>query len=515
MTTFRMSSCNSNSNSSSNCSSRRSTMMITIFVGHSIIIAIILLIGGVDSFTANNYHQPSTITTTRKRSYNQRYDNKLLPSCRRRLRLSHHQKKNHFLLTRHYSSSMDKKNGSIIRNSSNNVVVDDDDNEKNNYGTEKNLEQQQQQSVSVSEVVGERYICLFDNYHKVKGSYFNALFDQMLDQTRFEYKNMIFCTTNADIQNIIINNDNDSDNVADDDDDDDDDGIHKDDDETTSTSTTTTTTTTTTKIASMLDELKISLDLKEIPELFIMDDWNPLKIQERFSVSSDSRPPPPSIIWLYGNYNALHTRHLLRTSGFDKYIQKQCASSFSSTTSSSSSSSSSSSNPNTSMFIGEGTGALCASYTMDIAVSISKEGGSNKNNDRIQNAVVPELQKFGLQLIYDGSSDNDNDNNNNFDIDIQNLKDDQVFVWSQQQQQQDESDYSTATATATATATKFIITPSKRGTIEKYETPNPLPPLFIATNDDNKEGVQCNGEPSIDPSRSIQTQDIGESEEWW
>ncbi|OEU14463.1 hypothetical protein FRACYDRAFT_241008 [Fragilariopsis cylindrus CCMP1102] len=241
-----------------------------------------------------------------------------------------------------------------------------------------------------------------------------------------------------------------------------------------------------------------------------MDDWNPLKIQERFSVSSDSRSPPPSIIWLYGNYNALHTRHLLRTSGFDKYIQTQCASSFSSTTSS---------NPSTSMFIGEGTGALCASYTMDIAVSISKEGGGNNNNDRIQNAVVPELQKFGLQLIYDGSSDNNDSNNNNFDIDIQNLKDDQVFVWSQQQQQQqqDESDYSTATATptATATATKFIITPSKRGTIEKYETPNQLPPLFIVTNDDNKEGVQCNGEPSIDPSRSIQTQDIGESEEWW
>jgi hypothetical protein len=477
MITFRMS-----SSSSSSSSSRRSTMMI--LVRHSIITAIIhiiviilisslslgsnnnkLVIRGVDSFTAQ-HHQPSTTATTKGRSYNQRYYNKLLSSCRH-----HHQKKkNRFLLTRHYSSSMDNNN------------------------TEKNLEQLQS--------VGERYICLFDNYNKVKGSYFNALFDQMFDQTRFEYKHVAFLITNADIQNIIKErNDHDNNGNVDDNDDDDDEEADVDHDETT----TTTTMSTASKIMDpILNDLKVTLDLNEIPELFIMDDWNPLKIQERFSSSVSSQQP--SIIWVYGNYNALNTRHLLRTSGFDKYIQKQCASSSSS--SSSTTSSTESSYHYTSMFIGEGTGALCASYTMDIANTAlsSKEKGGN-NNDPKNVVVVPELQKFGLQLICgDGSSDSDD---NNFDIDIQNLKDDQVFVWSQQQQQ-DESDDSSSTATATAT--KFIITPSKRGTIEKYETPNQLPPLIITN---NKEGVQCNGEPSIDPSRSIQLQDIGESEEWW
>jgi len=154
------------------------------------------------------------------------------------------------------------------------------------------------------------------------------------------------------------------------------------------------------------------------------------------------------------------------------------------------------------MYIGEGTGALCVSYTMDIATTLSSKVDDKYNND--PKYVVPEYQKFGLQLLSYGdgiNSDNSDDNkNSNIDIDIQDLQDDQVFVWSQQQE-------------VSATATKFIITPSKRGTIEKYETPNQLPPLVTVSNDG--EGVQCDGEPSIDPSKSIQVQDIGISEDWW
>jgi hypothetical protein len=374
---------------------------------------------------------------------------------------------------------------------------------------------------NVADAVGERYICLFDDYNKVKGSYFNALFDQMFEQTRINIehsnKHVVFLTTKADIQNIINNkesrrNDDENNVNADSVDNADDDHDHDNDDNVDNDNT---------KIIMepILNDLKLTLDLNDIPELFIMDDWNPLKIQERFSDSSSSlssQKPLPSIVWLYGNYNTFHTRHLLRISGFDKFIQKQCASSVVSSSSSSSSSESSSESSTsttttntttttTSMYIGEGTGALCVSYTMDIATTLSSKVDDKYNND--PKYVVPEYQKFGLQLLSygDGSnsdnSDNSDDNkNSNIDIDIQDLQDDQVFVWSQQQE-------------VSATATKFIITPSKRGTIEKYETPNQLPPLVTVSNDG--EGVQCDGEPSIDPSKSIQVQDIGISEDWW
>lgn len=90
------------------------------------------------------------------------------------------------------------------------------------------------------------------------------------------------------------------------------------------------------------------------------------------------------------------------------------------------------------------------------------------------------------------------------------------------------------TTTTTTTTTKFIITPSQKGTIEKYESiSNPLPPLVLnnrrrssnrkSNNDDEEnkadeaEGVHCYGEPSIDPSKSIQVSEtnLGITEEWW
>ena len=79
---------------------------------------------------------------------------------------------------------------------------------------------------------------------------------------------------------------------------------------------------------------------------------------------------------------------------------------------------------------------------------------------------------------------------------ITTLRTDQVLVWSQTTDQE------------STTATTFVMTPCKKGTIENFETPPPLPPLGKTSN--THGGVPCEGEPAIDPSRTMQQ--IGDSE---
>jgi hypothetical protein len=80
--------------------------------------------------------------------------------------------------------------------------------------------------------------------------------------------------------------------------------------------------------------------------------------------------------------------------------------------------------------------------------------------------------------------------------------DGQVYVWSQDVAINDEDDDNRMIAT------RFIMTPCRRGMIENFTNPRPLP--LVIDEADLDEGVPCVGEPAVDPSRAIQR--VGDSE---
>ncbi len=298
--------------------------------------------------------------------------------------------------------------------------------------------------------VGSRYLCLLDDFEKTRGPYCFALFDQLFEQTNHERKYVAFLTTQKDLDSVSKSND-------------------------------------ASALESMLETLESSLDLDGPPEVFVLEDWNPLALEERFaSVATETetnREDAPTILWLYGCHNAFYTRHLLRTSGFDRWIQEQCASS-------------SVPNRDNCIFVGEGTGAVCASASMDAAKARGDEARG-----------APELQVYGLNLLSDGVVFVDNETKSRQVSEgypeIEVCREDEVFVWAQ--------------PPSLEVATKFAMAPNRRGTIEKHTTLEPLSPLVIRSNDDiaeQTEGVACYGEPSVDPSRSAQAETIGDSE-WW
>ena len=319
---------------------------------------------------------------------------------------------------------------------------------------------------------GSRYVCLLEDYKKTMGPYFFALFDQLIEQTGHEKKHVAFLTAQKDLDELLsANNEKDTDNIN------------------------------TGALESLLETMESSLDLDGPPEVFVLEDWNPMALEERFSsfkgVDSEPRNMDPTIVWLYGKHNAFYTRHLLRTSGFDRWIEEHCASS-------------SVSPPgfDNCVFVGEGTGALCAGDTMDAP----KARGNDPRG-------APELQVYGLKLlgeddgkgvVFVGKEEEEEDNGNSISElypRIEVCREDEVFVWAQPHTIKDPEEEQVAT--------KFVMAPNRRGTIERYETCNPLPPLIIRTKAvKDTEGVACYGEPSVDPSRSAQAVTIGDSE-WW
>ncbi len=312
---------------------------------------------------------------------------------------------------------------------------------------------------------GSRYICLFQDYEKTTGPYFFALFDQLLEQTLHKKKHVAFLTTQKDIDALSTENEPNT-------------------------------------LESKLETIKSFLDLDRSPEVFVLEEWNPLALEERFGSTADRATAEattqsqrdqmniPTVVWLYGRHNGFYTRHMLRTSGFDRWIQEQCASSYIP-------------GLENCVFIGEGTGALCAGVTMDPA----KARGDDANG-------APELQVYGLNLLGDESTGVVFVDGNTTSEQKSNLIDrycrleicleDEVFVWAQPPLLEEQ------------VATKFVMAPNRRGTIEKHATLDPLPPLIIRSNadEDKTEGIACYGEPSIDPSRSAQAETIGDSE-WW
>ena len=355
---------------------------------------------------------------------------------------------------------------------------------------------------------GGRYVLLFEDYQKVRGPYFFALFDQMIEQTetltsststtaRVANRRVAFCTTRKDLEQRITDVDVDATvdiDVA-------------------------TVSAAAAAALPLLEDLRSSLELETIPELFVMDDWNPWLLEQRFGDSSnasdgddndsddDNDNRMPTIFWLHGTYNAFHTRHLLRTSGFDRLLREQCAHDRDATPSH---------NDDCRLFIGEGTGAACAGVTMEAARVVRGDDPSKS----------PELQAFGLQLLGDDvastasakmvgatttKSDNTtttNDNNNNARAHTHaHAHNPPVCVWAQQPRER--------------TATSFVFRPGQRGAIEGYNTErDPMLPLVENRKNEQQqqqhaqEGVVCTGEPSIDPSRAAQAGGIGDSE-WW
>ena len=304
---------------------------------------------------------------------------------------------------------------------------------------------------------GSRYLCLLKDYETVEGPYFSALFDQLFEQTKHITKSVVFLTTQKDLDDLCSRN---GDNA----------------------------------LNSRFSNLTQSLDLDKDPTLFVLDDWNPMLLESHFPSlkfnNSDPTNENPTVIWLYGNSNAFHTRHLLRTSGFDRWIQENCASS-----------SVLQSDFDNSIFVGEGTGTLCTGATMDSA----KASGNDPKG-------APELQFYGLQLLGENKSkgvvfvseeEKADESSSRQYSGLEVCRDDDVWIWAQESSQIGEEQL----------AINFVMAPNRRGTIEKYDTLEPLAPLIFQS-PEGSEGVACYGEPSIDPSRSAQAETIGDSE-WW
>ena len=145
--------------------------------------------------------------------------------------------------------------------------------------------------------------------------------------------------------------------------------------------------------------------------------------------------------------------------------------------------------------MGENAGALCAGSSLSGAKILQQDPKE-----------APEPQFFGLGLL--GA-----DRSVSFSLDLQSndgeetktdaleetyssgsnilLGQDDVYIWSQP---------------SNDSATSFVFLPSQRGAIANLESPPNLPPLVV----DMMGGVQCTGEPAIDPSRVMEQ--VGDSE---
>mmetsp|Transcript_31168 Transcript_31168/g.47160 ORF Transcript_31168/g.47160 Transcript_31168/m.47160 type:complete len:324 (-) Transcript_31168:56-1027(-) len=224
---------------------------------------------------------------------------------------------------------------------------------------------------------------------------------------------------------------------------------------------------------------KIQQDLLLDPKddcciLIVLDDYNPQSLNEKIA-----NQVKPTIFWIVDD-NAFQIRYKMRTSGLDKLVERMCGSD--------------NIDGGGVLYIGENSGALCAGASMATAHAL------NENPKQ-----APEPQFFGLGLLGPRRSlcfgipqttlmehpkiKSECSKNHNFLA----LQDDQIFVWSQPPDQE---------------VACFVFLPCQRGGIEQLTSPAPLPPMVGG--DYNIGGVQCDGEPAIDPSRMVQQ--VGDSE---
>lgn len=214
-------------------------------------------------------------------------------------------------------------------------------------------------------------------------------------------------------------------------------------------------------------------------DYLLLADYNPLSLYERLAHS------PPNIIWLYGS-NAFTLRYHLRTSGCDRWIHNHCAGSVGS---------------QGCVYVGERAGALVAGTSLRVARY--PVVGDSPDDPK----GVPEPQFFGLGLLgldrtvaFTTMSKEEQATlrSSHYDFHLSRLallETDQVYVWSQ------------SSSNESTSVTNFVFLATRRGTMEQIMSPEPLLPLV---QEESEGGVECFGEPSIDPSRKIQS--IGDSE---
>mmetsp|Transcript_14941 Transcript_14941/g.22019 ORF Transcript_14941/g.22019 Transcript_14941/m.22019 type:complete len:341 (-) Transcript_14941:130-1152(-) len=285
-----------------------------------------------------------------------------------------------------------------------------------------------------------RYVCLFDNYLTVRGPYFHALFDQILqDQAGIEQRRIALCTSQVHAERVSNQ---------------------------------------------LMPQIQQDVLLRsdDFCTLFILDEYNPLSLQETITKQQLN----PTIFWVVDYDNAFRIRYKMRTSGLDKIIEQMCGSG---------------NNNNeeevSSLFIGEGAGGtICGGASLATAHALQQDPKE-----------APEPQFRGLELLGSHRSvaidtttnklllEHPKIKSSSKNDEFLTLKDDQIYVWSQPPSDE---------------VTSFVFLPCQRGGMEQLEYPPPVPPLVETTNSVVVGGVQCDGEPSIDPSRTMQ--EIGDSE---
>ncbi|KAL3942811.1 MAG: hypothetical protein SGBAC_003049 [Bacillariaceae sp.] len=209
-------------------------------------------------------------------------------------------------------------------------------------------------------------------------------------------------------------------------------------------------------------------------QLFVLDDYNPMTLEQEMDQFD------PNIFWLFDD-NAFRIRHFLRTSGLDGMLHRKCGSP----------------SGNSCLYVGENAGALCAGSSLAGAHALRQDPKE-----------APEPQFFGLGLLgtarsvsfadskgegEDGTNGTNGKESEADSTERISLEQDHVYIWSQPK---DES------------ATSFVFLPSQRGAICHLDSPLSLPPLVEDIG--SLGGVQCTGEPAIDPSRMMEQ--VGDSE---
>jgi peptidase E len=191
----------------------------------------------------------------------------------------------------------------------------------------------------------------------------------------------------------------------------------------------------------------------EALEIFDLSGYRPSRLHDELSELN------PNIVWVSDMGSVLQLVYSMRTSGLDKWIDRNCGGF----------------GKESVLYVGEANGAIAAGS--DIRSVAEARGDS----------PARELQFRGLELLgpknsfYFGKSLNLIDNKK-----VKQIDPEKVFVWSQLLE--DDS-------------ICFQMCPTEFGAIEGIKYPKLLPPLI------DQEGVSCIGEPSIDPSRTLQATD--------
>ena len=324
--------------------------------------------------------------------------------------------------------------------------------------------------ISPPSIYGNRHVCLMDDYECVRGPHFNALLDELFQQTGFSRKRVAYITTSAPEEDDL---------------------------------------------ETKLNQLQSDLDLEAcqviqlapttssttIPSRNICD---PKQLREAIESLN------PSILWLGPHENSYVLRHALRIHNVDSIVNELCGPPPART-----------SNNKACMVVGEGAGALCAGANMAVAAL-------RNDNPR----ECPELQWRGLQVLGPRRSVSfvkplpGFDDEKPFEI-IQEALDEARTTLARAPLYDPDRDrtkflnakqvyiYSQVSHDTTVETTSLVMNPYQKGAIEQLQTSKlkPLPPLSAVAIGGSSVARECTGEPSEDPSRTVHLLDLEDDNE--